>query len=75
MVHRRQKYPDFTPKETRQASQAQTLTPYVDADGRLPDRLRIDLDMCPLTARPAKAGPAAHFERNDITIICETVHG
>jgi hypothetical protein len=23
--------------------------------------------------RPAKAGPAAHFERNDVTIVCETV--
>src|SRR5271165_5811397 len=28
-----------------------------------------DLDM-----RPPRALPAAHFERNDITIICETVH-
>src|SRR5580692_5155432 len=28
-----------------------------------------DLDMC-----PPRALPAAHFERNDITIICETVH-
>jgi hypothetical protein len=24
--------------------------------------------------RPAKAGPTAHFERNDVTIICETAH-
>jgi hypothetical protein len=24
--------------------------------------------------RPAEVGPAAHFERNDVTIICETVH-
>jgi hypothetical protein len=24
--------------------------------------------------RPARALPAAHFERNDITVICETVH-
>jgi hypothetical protein len=24
--------------------------------------------------RPPRALPAAHFERNDITIICETVH-
>jgi hypothetical protein len=39
MVHRRQKYPDFTPKETSQAPQAQTLTPYVDADGPPPDSL------------------------------------
>jgi len=30
---------------------------------RLPDRLHIDLDMRP--PRPAKAGPAAHFERNE----------
>ena len=32
-------------------------------------RLRIDLDM-----RPPRALPAAHFERNDITMVCETVH-
>ena len=31
--------------------------------------LRIDSDM-----RPPRALPAAHFERNDVTIICETVH-
>ena len=36
---------------------------------RLPDRLRIDSDM-----RPPRALPTAHFERNDVTIICETVH-
>ena len=36
---------------------------------RPPDRLRIDSDM-----RPPRALPAAHFERNDVTIICETVH-
>jgi hypothetical protein len=24
--------------------------------------------------RPPRALPTAHFERNDITIICETVH-
>ena len=30
---------------------------------------RIDLDM-----RPPRALPAAHFERNDATIICERVH-
>ena len=24
--------------------------------------------------RPPRALPAAHFERNDVTIICETVH-
>ena len=29
----------------------------------------------PSTASPARTAlPAAHFERNDITIICETVH-
>jgi hypothetical protein len=27
-----------------------------------------------LFARPPRALPAAHFERSDITIICETVH-
>ena len=26
------------------------------------------------SSRPGKAGSAAHFERNDVTIICETVH-
>ena len=32
-------------------------------------------DMPPLSASPARAAlPAAHFERNDSTIICETVH-
>jgi hypothetical protein len=40
------------------------------AAGRLPDRLRIALDLRPLTAspardRPAKAGPTAHFDRNE----------
>jgi hypothetical protein len=31
--------------------------------------------MRPPTASPARTAlPAAHFERNDITIICETVH-
>src|SRR5271165_2909447 len=28
----------------------------------------------PSTASPPRALPTAHFERNDITIICETVH-
>jgi hypothetical protein len=32
---------------------------------RLPDQLQIDSDM-----RPPRALPAAHFERNDVTIIC-----
>jgi hypothetical protein len=32
-------------------------------------RLRIDSDM-----RPPRALPTAHFERNDVTTICETVH-
>jgi hypothetical protein len=36
---------------------------------RLRDRLRIVLDM-----RPPRALPAAHFERNVVIIICETVH-
>ena len=36
---------------------------------RVARRLRIDLDM-----RPSRALPAAHFERNDVTIIRETVH-
>jgi hypothetical protein len=36
---------------------------------RLPDRLRIHLDM-----RPPRALPASHFERNDVIIICETAH-
>ena len=41
----------------------------------LPDRLHIDLDMRPLTASPARTAlPVAHFERNDVIIICETVH-
>jgi hypothetical protein len=42
---------------------------------QLPDRLHIDLDMRPLTASPARTAlPVAHFERNDVIIICETVH-
>src|SRR5580704_11560529 len=33
------------------------------------------LRYAPSTASPARTAlPAAHFERNDITIICETVH-
>src|SRR6516225_5077593 len=37
--------------------------------------LRIDLDMPVVTASPARTAlSAAHFERKDITIICETVH-
>jgi hypothetical protein len=39
------------------------------AGGCVARRLRIDLDM-----RPPRALPTAHFERNDIIIICETVH-
>jgi hypothetical protein len=39
------------------------------AGGRVARRLRIDSDM-----RPPRALPTAHFERNDVTIICETVH-
>jgi hypothetical protein len=42
---------------------------------RLPDRLRINLDMRPPNASPARTAlPAAHFERNDVITICETVH-
>ncbi|MGA8480223.1 MAG: hypothetical protein WB696_19835, partial [Chthoniobacterales bacterium] len=34
------------------------------------------IQICALvSASPARTGlPAAHFERNDVTIICETVH-
>jgi hypothetical protein len=39
------------------------------AGGRVARRLRINLDM-----RPPRALPTAHFERNDVIIICETVH-
>jgi hypothetical protein len=39
------------------------------AGGCVARRLHIDLDM-----RPPRALPAAHFERNDVIIICETVH-
>src|SRR5271157_3330797 len=38
------------------------------AGGRVARRLRINLDM-----RPPRALPTAHFERNDVIIICETV--
>jgi hypothetical protein len=42
---------------------------------RLPDRSRIHSDMLPPSASPARTAlPAVHFERNDFTIICETVH-
>jgi hypothetical protein len=42
---------------------------------RLPDGLRIDSDMRHPNASPARTAlPAAPFERNDVTIICETVH-
>jgi hypothetical protein len=35
----------------------------------------VSIEMCALSASPARTAlPAAHFERNDITIICETVH-
>jgi hypothetical protein len=37
--------------------------------GRVARRLRIDSDM-----RPPRALPTAHFEPNDVAIICETVH-
>src|SRR6516164_2709687 len=39
-----------------------------------PDRLRIHLDMRPPTASLARTAlPAAHFERNDVMIICGTL--
>jgi hypothetical protein len=35
----------------------------------------VSIEICALSASPARTAlPAAHFERNDITIICETVH-
>jgi len=39
------------------------------AGGRVARRLRIDLDM-----RIPRALPTAHFKRNDVIIVCETVH-
>jgi hypothetical protein len=43
--------------------------------GSCPDRLQIDSDMRRPTASLARtAFPAAHFERNAVTIKCETVH-
>ena len=45
------------------------------AGGCVARRLRIDLDVHPPTASPARTAlPAAHFERNDIITICETAH-
>jgi hypothetical protein len=45
------------------------------ASGCVARSLRIDSDMRPLSASPARTAlPAAHFERNAVTIICETVH-
>ncbi|MEY2605830.1 MAG: hypothetical protein QOH31_3646 [Verrucomicrobiota bacterium] len=36
---------------------------------------RSNSDMRPPSASPARSAlPAAHFERNDVTIRCETVH-
>ena len=35
----------------------------------------VSIKICALYASPARTAlPAAHFERNDVTIICETVH-
>jgi hypothetical protein len=35
----------------------------------------VSIQICALSASPARTAlPAAHFERNDVTIICETVH-
>jgi hypothetical protein len=36
---------------------------------RLSDRLSIDRDIC-----PPRNLPAAHFERNDVIILCERLH-
>jgi hypothetical protein len=45
------------------------------ASGCVARRLRIDSDMRSLSASPARTAlPAAHFERNAVTIICEMVH-
>ena len=39
------------------------------------DRLRIDPDMRPLTASPARTAlPAAHFDRNESHVIYGTGH-
>jgi hypothetical protein len=37
-------------------------------------RLRCSSVTYSLNMRPSRALPAAHFERNDVIIICETVH-
>ena len=43
--------------------------------GGVARRLRIGSDMRPPSASPAPTAlPAAHFERNAVTITCETVH-
>ena len=68
-----------SPFELRRTGRDEVLSEcylaYVDAHGRLPDRLRIDSDMRPPTASPARTAlPAAYFERNDVTIVCEVVH-
>jgi hypothetical protein len=35
----------------------------------------VSIQICALRAKPARTAlPTAHFERNDVTIICETVH-
>jgi hypothetical protein len=35
----------------------------------------VSLEICASTASPARTAlPSAHFERNAVTIICETVH-
>jgi hypothetical protein len=35
----------------------------------------VSIQICALSASPARTAlPTAHFERNDVTIICETVH-
>src|SRR5208337_3813612 len=43
--------------------------------GRKPYRsVKMVRDAPPIASSPPRALPTAHFERNDITIICETVH-
>jgi hypothetical protein len=56
-------------RATRKNSQPTAARRVALQMGRRLRRLRIDSDM-----RPPRALPAAHFERNDVTIICETVH-
>jgi hypothetical protein len=56
----------------RDESSAHTSKPYVDANGRC----RIGYASIQICARPARTAAlsVAHFERNDVIIIWETVH-